>query len=168
MNASGLERSRRFQGPFLLAAAVLFAGCGRSQRSTALPLIAPARLASLIASSKPGDARRPLVLQTGFRELYDMARIPRSEYMGQASKPKGLERLKKRVASLPRNAFIVVYCGCCPWKHCPNIRPAAAALRAMGFKNAWALDIPHNFGTDWADKGYPVSRGRREQPRATR
>ncbi len=150
----------RLKAALLLSAAFLVAACGRPARSTAIPLIEPAKLAQILGSTRTGDARRPLVLQVGFRELYDMARIPGADYMGQASKPEGLYRLKKRVASLPRDAFIVIYCGCCPWKHCPNIRPAAAALRAMGFTNAWALDIPHNFGTDWAEKGYPVVRGR--------
>jgi hypothetical protein len=153
-------RSRaRLKAAFFLSAVFLVAGCGRHERTTALALIEPAKLAGLL--NPAATQKRPIVLQVGFRELYDMVRIPRSEYMGQASKLAGLERLKKRVASLPRDAFIVIYCGCCPWKHCPNIRPAAAALRAMGFTNAWSLDIPHNFGTDWADKGYPVSRGRR-------
>lgn len=143
--------------PLLLGAAIA-AGCADSGRSAALPLIEPARLARLLKT--PG-ARRPLLIQVGFRELFDIAHVPGSERIGPAEEPEALGRLKARVAPLPRDSFVVIYCGCCPWSRCPNVRPAAAALRGMGFKNAWILDLPRFFGTDWADKGYPTTRGRR-------
>jgi hypothetical protein len=42
---------------------------------------------------------------------------------------------------------------------CPNVRPASAALRALGRPNASVLDLPTRFADDWADNGYPVERG---------
>jgi len=53
----------------------------------------------------------------------------------------------------------VIYCGCCPWSHCPNVKSADDALRAMGFIHVKVLYISNNFGADWVDKGYPVGKG---------
>ena len=71
----------------------------------------------------------------------------------------GLQQLRKRVEALPRNKFIIIYCGCCPWSHCPNVKPADDALRALGFTNVKVLYIANNFGVDWVEKGYPVAKG---------
>jgi rhodanese-related sulfurtransferase len=87
------------------------------------------------------------------------AHIPGSEYVGAASSDAGLQQLRKRVESLPRNKSIVLYCGCCPWSHCPNVKPADEALQSMGFTNVKVLYISNNLGTDWVDKGYPTAKG---------
>ncbi len=121
-------------------------------------LIQPAELAAIL---RRPEAAKPLVMQVGFRILYEQAHIPGAEYVGAASEPAGLSGLRARVKSLPKNALIVVYCGCCPWSRCPNVKPAYAALAAMGFVNAKVLRIPDNFGADWVDKGYPVTRSAR-------
>jgi hypothetical protein len=99
------------------------------------------------------------VIQVGFPVLYHGAHIAGSTYAGPASKPEGIELLKKAVAREPRDRAIVLYCGCCPWDHCPNIRPAFAALKRMGFTHVRALEIPTNLKTDWVDPGYPTERG---------
>jgi hypothetical protein len=57
---------------------------------------------------------------------------------------------------LPKDASIVVYCGCCPYRSCPNVRPAFNLLNSMGFKNHKLLDLPQNIKVDWIDHGYPV------------
>jgi thiosulfate/3-mercaptopyruvate sulfurtransferase len=118
-------------------------------------LINPDELVKILQSST-GD--KPLIIQVGFHVLYAQAHIPGSEYIGPASSESGLQQLRKRVESLPRTKFIVIYCGCCPWSHCPNIKPAADALRAMGFTNVRVLYISDNFGTNWVDKGYPTAK----------
>ena len=79
--------------------------------------------------------------------------------MGAGSSEAGQQKLRERVKSLPKNSAIVIYCGCCPWGHCPNIRPAFQELKALGFTNVKALYIADNFGTDWVDIGYPVAKG---------
>jgi len=119
-------------------------------------LINPGELVQLLQSAK---AEKPLILQVGSRVLYEQAHIPGSEYQGPASDPTGLQRLRARVESLPRSKSIVLYCGCCPWNHCPNAKPADEALHAMGFANVKVLYIANNFGVDWVDKGYPVAKG---------
>lgn len=118
-------------------------------------LLQPEELVKLLQS--PGG-EKPLILQVGFRVLYAQAHIPGAEYTGAASEKAGVEQLRSRVQSLPRNKFIVLYCGCCPWAHCPNVQPAYRELRSMGFNNVKLLYIANDFGRDWVQKGYPVAK----------
>ena len=113
----------------------------------------------LQTSGTDKDKDKPLMLQVGSHVLFAQAHIPGSEYIGPASTENGLVQLRKRVDSLPRTKLIVLYCGCCPWGHCPNVKPADDALHAMGFTNVKVLYIADNFGTNWVDKGYPVAKG---------
>ena len=53
--------------------------------------------------------------------------------------------------------MVVVYCGCCPFEHCPNIRPAMAVLKEMNFTDYYLLNLLRNIKINWIDKGYPVS-----------
>lgn len=101
-----------------------------------------------------------LVLQIGPHSMYQQAHIPGAEYIGPASTPEGLEALRARVKPLPKNKLIVLYCGCCPWERCPNIHPAYKLLRDLGYANAHVLYIANNFGADWANRGYPVAKGK--------
>jgi rhodanese-related sulfurtransferase len=104
-------------------------------------------------------ADKPLLLQVGSHMLFAQAHIPDSEYAGPGSQPAGLQQLQTRVNPLQRKKLIVLYCGCCPWNRCPNLGPAFAKLREMGFTNVKVLYLANNFGADWADKGYPVEQG---------
>jgi thiosulfate/3-mercaptopyruvate sulfurtransferase len=142
----------------LAAVGLMFASFCLAYQAGSIPalrLINPEELAKILQSSQN---EKPIVIQVGFRSLYEQAHIPGTEYVGPASGSSGLQELRKRVESLPRTRFIVIYCGCCPWSHCPNLKPAADALQAMGFKNFKVLYIANNFGTDWVDKGYPVAK----------
>jgi rhodanese-related sulfurtransferase len=120
-------------------------------------LINPEDLVKIV-QAKSGD--KPLVLQVGSRVLFEQAHIPGSEYVGPATSDAGLQSIRKRVESLPKNKFIVLYCGCCPWSHCPNVKPAFDAMTKHGFTNVKVLYIANNFGADWVDKGYPVASGK--------
>jgi thiosulfate/3-mercaptopyruvate sulfurtransferase len=104
-------------------------------------------------------ASRPIVVCVGFHSLYHGAHIPGASYHGPGSTPEGLADLKKFAQSLPRSTNLVIYCGCCPLEHCPNIRPAFVALRDAGFTRLRVLILSHDFASDWVAKGYPVSRG---------
>lgn len=119
-------------------------------------LIATPELNSQLPQVKAGKI---VLIQVGFHTMYKMGHIPGSQYAGAASSAQGLEGLKKLVAKLPRDQQIVIYCGCCPWDNCPNIRPAFEALKEMGFSNLKALDIPERLGDDWTAKGYPIVKG---------
>jgi thiosulfate/3-mercaptopyruvate sulfurtransferase len=116
-------------------------------------LIQPAYLAANLKSA----AAKPVILQVGFRKLYAQAHIPGSEYVGPADEDTGLESLRNRVAKLPQDSAIVIYCGCCPWSHCPNIAAAYKILRALGFTRVKVLYIADNFGENWVKLGYPTA-----------
>jgi hypothetical protein len=119
-------------------------------------LIQPDELLKLIQAPA---GEKPLVLNVGPSLLYMQAHIPNAEYIGAASSPQGLQSLRSRVKALPKDASIVLYCGCCPWSHCPNVRPAYSELHKLGFRKVRVLYIANNFGTDWVDKGYPTIKG---------
>ena len=116
-------------------------------------MIAPAQLNQLLKSAKP------VILQVGPRSLYEQAHIPGAEYIGSTSAPEGLDALRARVKSEPKDKLIVLYCGCCPWSHCPNIHPAYKELRNLGYTNVRVLYIANDFGADWVAKGYPTTKG---------
>lgn len=119
-------------------------------------LVQPEALNRMLRREGP---QQPLVLQVGSRVLFEEAHIRGAVYAGPGSQPEGRELLRSRVTQLPRTQAIVIYCGCCPWQRCPNLGPAFAELREMGFTNVKALYLAENFGTDWAAKGYPVVQG---------
>jgi len=110
-----------------------------------------------ILQSPPRE--RPLLIYVGFRLPYTQAHILGSVFFGPAANQAVVQQLQKHVEALPRDRFIVVYCGCCPWSHCPNVKPAYEALHNMGFRKLKVLYIPDNLGTDWVNKGYPVEKG---------
>jgi thiosulfate/3-mercaptopyruvate sulfurtransferase len=117
---------------------VLIAIVAFAFQATTIPhaqLIEPEELVKVLTAK--GD--QPLLIHVGFHVLYLQAHIPNSEYIGPASDSAALEKLRTRLKSLPRNTFIVIYCGCCPWDHCPNVKPAHDALVAMGFTNIKVL-----------------------------
>jgi thiosulfate/3-mercaptopyruvate sulfurtransferase len=122
-------------------------------------VVKPEQIASAIASADPAG---PLVIHVGFAAMYHGAHISGARYAGPASKPEGLEELKKAVSNEPRNRPILLYCGCCPWDKCPNIRPSFAALRDAGFTNVKVVMLPENLKTDWIDKGYPTDKSATE------
>jgi thiosulfate/3-mercaptopyruvate sulfurtransferase len=105
------------------------------------------------------DANSPTIVYVGFRTLFEGAHIPDASFHGTASKEEGLAELKKWVAMLPRSANLVIYCGCCPFDRCPNIRPAYTALHEMGFTHVRVLVLPTSFAADWVEKGYPMQKG---------
>jgi thiosulfate/3-mercaptopyruvate sulfurtransferase len=131
---------------------------GPAQTDAGIPpqaTLQPAELVQMLNTST-----KPLVLQTGSHVLYAEAHIPGSEYAGPAGTSAGIQALRARVNGLNKDTLIVIYCGCCPWSRCPNIKPAYQQLRSLGFTNVKALYLAQNFGTDWVDKGYPVVKGR--------
>ena len=105
------------------------------------------------------SAEKPLVLHIGVPFLFKGGHIPGSTFAVQASTPEGIEKLKKAVQEVPLNREIVLYCGCCPWKDCPTIRPAFKLLREMRFTRVKVLYLPNSFGQDWVEKGFPVEKG---------
>ena len=117
-------------------------------------VITPEQLAKELSK-----ARKPTLINVAFRVLYQNGHIPGSLYFGAGRDPKAIEDLKQWAKSVPKTQDIVIYCGCCPWDHCPNVRPAFEALKEMGFTHLRVVEIPNNLGSDWVDKGYPIEKG---------
>jgi thiosulfate/3-mercaptopyruvate sulfurtransferase len=121
---------------------------------TAEELIEPAQFSKELAT-KAQDVH---LLYVGFPILYKGAHITGATLAGPCSKPEGLASLKRTAADLPRDRDVVLYCGCCPFVRCPNIRPAYTAMHEMGFTHLRVLHLATNLHTDWIRKGYPVQK----------
>ena len=127
-----------------------------------IPVIQPKDLAAQLRSS----AGHPLIFHVGIPYQYRSKHIPGAIATGPAGSAEGITGLRAAVAKIPKDADIVIYCGCCPWDHCPNIKPAMELLRMMGYTKVRALNIPSNMPTDWYDKGYPTEGGQPLDPMA--
>jgi hypothetical protein len=121
-------------------------------------LVTPAALAAELVALKAKPAAEPMLLHVGFHVLYKGGAIPHSRYAGPGQTPEGIAGLQAMVKDVPKDQSIVIYCGCCPWDHCPNMRPAFAALKEMGFTHVRAVAITKNLDSDWAEKGYPIAK----------
>lgn len=123
---------------------------------TSQQTVEPAALAKEITGPPSG---RPVVVCVSPHALYLGGHIPGAVYEGPGFNAQAIEGLRKWAQHLPRSTSLVVYCGCCPLVHCPNLRPAFRALQSMGFTHLRALILPTNFYTDWYSKGYPTAKG---------
>jgi thiosulfate/3-mercaptopyruvate sulfurtransferase len=140
---------------FALAfAALVCLGQDAANPWTKSELIEPATLAAALNTPK-----RPMVISVAFPVLYRNRHIVGALDAGAASKPEGIEALRKLVSAAPKDAQIVVYCGCCPMDRCPNVRPAFRVLKEMGYRNVKVLNIPTNMSADWYAKNYPSEPG---------
>jgi len=110
-------------------------------------LIEPSALAQILRV----ENSLPLIFNVGLDPV-----IPHSVNIGTASKKENLDKFRKQLSDLPKDTKIVIYCGCCPFEHCPNVRPAVDVLKEMKFTNWQLLDLPNNIRADWINKGYPV------------
>ncbi len=90
---------------------------------------------------------KPLVFNVG-----PMEQIKTAVFVGRGTSVTGLEKLKSSVAMENKNRTVVVYCGCCSYASCPNIKPAYDVLIAAGFKNAKVLELPEGIKPDWVAK----------------
>lgn len=111
-------------------------------------LIEPSELSATIKSGKS----IPVIFSVGPGAI-----IPNSKDIGMVKEAENLQKFKAQLDSFSKDTPIVIYCGCCPFEHCPNIRPAIQLLKDLNFTNYKLLDLPHNIKIDWIDKGYPSS-----------
>lgn len=135
----------------LLVTFLIFTACSNHQSKEPWSpdqLMAPNTLAQKIENDQMDDIQ---LIHIGFEDL-----IPGSENAGPASEEEGLENLKSILANTPKEKTVVIYCGCCPFDECPNIRPAFKVLKEMGFENSKLLELSTSIKADWLDKNYPV------------
>jgi thiosulfate/3-mercaptopyruvate sulfurtransferase len=100
--------------------------------------------------NNPGTSK-PLIVNIG-----PQAVIKGSVDVGPGHEKPNIKKLETLLAKEDKNREVVLYCGCCPFDKCPNIRPAFNQLKEQGFTHAKLLNIPKNIKVDWIDKGYPV------------
>lgn len=124
------------------------AGAQQKDPWQASDLMQPADMA---AALKLPESRRPVLIDVG-----PAGQIQGALKAGPAHEAEGMAKLKALLAHIPRSREVVVYCGCCPFTKCPNIRPAFRTLVAMGFQHPRLLNLSHNLKADWIDKGYPL------------
>lgn len=110
-------------------------------------LMEPAQLNEVISARK----NLPVVISVGPGPL-----LPGAINVGFINTSEGLDNLHTELGKIPKDKKVVVYCGCCPYEHCPNVRPAIDALKQMRFTDYYLLNLPHNLKRDWIDKGYPL------------
>lgn len=94
---------------------------------------------------------KPLILNVGPMEL-----IKGAVDVGRATSVTGIEKIKSTLSMENKNRTVVVYCGCCSYASCPNIKPAYDAVISAGFKNAKVLELPEGIKPDWVAKDYPM------------
>lgn len=112
-------------------------------------LIEPSELAKIINDPK---VSKPIIYSIG-----PGGNIKGSIEMGAAQEKENLDKFKTELNKLAKDTDIFIFCGCCPFKDCPNIRPAFKLLNEMKFTNHKLLNLSHNLKVDWIDKGYPMN-----------
>jgi hypothetical protein len=112
-------------------------------------LLAPKDLAAIINSS---TEVKPLIISVGPAGL-----IKDAVDIGPVHEIENLNKLKELLSKENTDRDIVIYCGCCPFQNCPNIRPAFSLLNSMKFTKHKLLDLPHNLKADWINYGYPMN-----------
>lgn len=148
LNYSFVTCSGAVLATLLICLMVVQVGWKNAEPWQPVQLLEPADLAATINTP---EAKQPLIISIG-----PAATIKTSVGVGPASEAENLAKLEKLLSKEPKTRVIVIYCGCCPFKNCPNVRPAFTKLNEMGFKNHKLLNIAKNLKTDWIDKGYPV------------
>ncbi|MDP4150003.1 MAG: rhodanese-like domain-containing protein [Bacteroidota bacterium] len=146
-------RTSRSLSCCLLVFSLLTSSFVRSTHATGEPwtpaqLESPETLAKIL--NDPA-ARQPIVFCIG-----PTAMIKGSIDIGPAKEDSNLVKFRHQLDHLPKDADIVIYCGCCPFAHCPNVRPAFELLNRMKFTRQKLLNLEHNLKIDWINKGYPL------------
>lgn len=144
-------KATRFLNP--LVAAILFSGVTRALPQSGEPwtdkqLKEPAVLAAALADPK---APKQIIFNIG-----PVQQIKGAISIGPTSAQANLDKLKKQLAKLPKEKEVIIYCGCCPFRRCPNVRPAFELLKQMKFTNAKLLNLSTSLNDDWISKGYPM------------
>lgn len=121
----------------------------KSEPWTQQQLLEPVVLVKILKNPK---SAQPIIYCIGPEAI-----IKNSIQIGSAQEKNSLMKFKQQLSKLPKDANIVIYCGCCPFDVCPNIRPAFSLLNEMKFKHYKLLNLPHNIKVDWIDHGYPVN-----------
>jgi thiosulfate/3-mercaptopyruvate sulfurtransferase len=119
-----------------------------SEPWTSKDLMDPSVLANMMSDPK---AEKVVIFNIG-----PLANIKGAVKTGAAGEKQNLDALRTQLQRTDKNKTVVIYCGCCPFRNCPNVRPAFNLLKSMGFTKAKLLNLPHNLKTDWMEPGFPM------------
>jgi hypothetical protein len=133
---------------FLIGFTVISANLAFAQTWKKEQIMPTADLAAKINAST-GD--KPVIFNVG-----PMDNIKSAKYVGKGTSVTAIDKMKQELSMENKTKSVVIYCGCCSFASCPNIKPAYDALVAAGFKNTKVLDIPEGIKPDWVAKGYPM------------
>jgi thiosulfate/3-mercaptopyruvate sulfurtransferase len=111
-----------------------------------------------LAREIAGAGPKPRIVHVGPEILYERGQVPGAVHAGTASDPEGLAAIGKYLGGLPHDTDVVLYCGCCRYEDCPNIRPAYKKAVGVGLTRARVLDLPTNLTTDWEKHGLPLEK----------
>lgn len=98
----------------------------------------------------------PEVVCVSSLSLYQNTRILRARHLCEPWATPTLNSELERANRLSGRATrdIVLYCGCCEFKTCPNIRRAYVSLTGLTTRKIKVLFLPVNLRDDWIDKGF--------------
>lgn len=116
---------------------------------TSSELLEPSKLAEDIVN---GDTKNIIILSVGPEAI-----IKGSVDIGPTSDQQNVTKMRDYLKNVSKKKQVIIYCGCCPFVKCPNVRNAFNVLKEMGFKNRKLLNLPKNIKVDWLDKDYPVN-----------
>ena len=129
-----------------VSASMSMPGTGTPWKPT--ELMEPGELNDAIKSNKA-----PVIFNIGSVED-----IKGAVHIGPISDAASLEKFKTAIAAHNKNAEMVIYCGCCPFGKCPNIRPAYKQLKDLGYTNVKVLNLYVNLRNNWTSAGYPLAK----------
>lgn len=141
----------RKSGIFFLVIFLMIGGMACAQAPinwTANQLMQPSELALKINAHE----KLPVIISIGPGAI-----IPNSIDIGMISDGNNKDKFIQAISKLDKNSSIVIYCGCCPFDRCPNVRPAIEELKKRKFTNYKLLNLSTNIKTDWISKGYPTT-----------
>jgi len=115
---------------------------------TSKDLLEPDALAIMLGNQKES---KPVIYNIG-----PLANIKGAVTIGSTANKANLEKLSKALTNIPKDKMVVIYCGCCPFRNCPNIRPAFNLIKERGYKNLKLLNLKQNLKVDWTEYGYPM------------
>ncbi|MCO6462600.1 MAG: hypothetical protein J5I52_00485 [Saprospiraceae bacterium] len=115
---------------------------------TAEQLMSPDTLAKRIQNHQ---TEHLTIVSVGYDDI-----IAGGVYVGAGEEEASINALRQLLQKTPKDQEVVIYCGCCPFAMCPNIRAPFQLLQEMGFKNAKLLNLKQNIKADWLDHDYPI------------
>jgi len=137
-----------------LIAIILLSGFGFLATDFQAPIWKKEQLMSTLELStkiKTNAKDKPLIFNVG-----PMENIKGAIAIGAATNTTFGSKISGYLTMESKTKPIVVYCGCCSYSSCPNIKPAFDYLIAQGFKNTKVLELPDGIKPDWVAKGYPT------------